>query len=127
MAFAHDFRGRGAQLVERIRALHAINVAGIEQAAHVFAQAKCGRALIGVVTADPLEYRRPVTDDVRENVNLRVLPGNQLSVMPDFLGLLDAHEGSPWRNYSIPTKRPVRSLLGTFGPEIACFLKNSSG
>src|SRR6202163_741591 len=102
MAFAHDLRGRGAKLVERIRALHAINVAGIEQTAHVFAKAKCRRALLGVVTADPLEHRRSVTDDVRENVNLRVLPGNQLSVMPDFLGFLDAHEGSPSGNYSIP-------------------------
>jgi hypothetical protein len=46
------------------------------------------RARRRVVAADALEHARPVVQAVREDVDLRVLPRDELAVHPDELGLL---------------------------------------
>ena len=46
------------------------------------------RSLGGLVGADPLEYPGPVVQAVRQYVNLRVLPGNHFTVVPDEVRLL---------------------------------------
>src|SRR6266704_4945703 len=93
--FAHDFFGGGTKLLDRVGALHAVNMAGVDQALHVFAQAKSRRALLGFVAADALKNRRAVADDVREHMDLRIVPGYQFAVVPDPFGLFECHQRSP--------------------------------
>jgi hypothetical protein len=47
----------------------------------------------GLVRALALEYAGAVVQAVRQYVNLRVLPGNELSVLPDEVDLL--HDSAP--------------------------------
>src|SRR5207253_116037 len=54
-------------------------------AADMLMQAENRRAVAGGVTADTLEYGTSIADHVRENVDLGVVPGNEASVVPDFL------------------------------------------
>jgi hypothetical protein len=42
-------------------------------------------ALFGFIAANAFEHRTTVADDVREDVNFRVVPGNQTAVMPNLL------------------------------------------
>ena len=46
------------------------------------------------VAANAFEDRRAVVDDVRHDVNGRVVPVDQFAVVPDFIGLLDCHSDS---------------------------------
>ena len=46
------------------------------------------RAALGLVAADPLEDAGAVVEAVAENVDLGVVPGDELAVHPDPLGLL---------------------------------------
>ena len=78
---------RLAEIVEREGNFHAIDVRGVQQALHVFAQAENRGALRGVVAADAFEDAGAVADDVREHVNLRVVPGDEFPVVPDLFGL----------------------------------------
>src|SRR5438445_3368812 len=92
--FAHDFVGGRTKLLDRVGALHALNMAGVDQALHVFAQAKSRRAMLGFVAADALKNRRAVADDVGEHIDLRFVPGDQFAVVPDPFGLFECHRGS---------------------------------
>jgi hypothetical protein len=70
-------------------------LAGVEQALDVLAEAKDGRHPVGaLVGPDPLEGAETVVERVREDVDLRVVPIDELSVHPDLGDLLD-HTKSP--------------------------------
>jgi len=51
-----------------------------------------GGALLRFVAADALEDRRAIAHDVGEDMKGGVVPVDPLSVVPDFVGLLDGHE-----------------------------------
>src|SRR5882724_8526303 len=44
------------------------------------------RPMRAFITAHALEHRAAVADDVRKDVNLRVVPRNQPAIVPDLLG-----------------------------------------
>ena len=77
------------------RRFHAVNVGGVQQALDVFAQPKNGDALRRVVGADTFEDGGAVANDMREDVNLGVVPGDEFSVVPDLLGLWVGHSAAP--------------------------------
>ena len=56
-------------------------------------KAENGRAMGLSVAADAFEDAGAVVDDVAHDVNIGVLPGNQVAVVPDFRGRLNRHEG----------------------------------
>jgi hypothetical protein len=70
----------------------------------VFAQSEDGRALRRRVTANAFEQRRAVMDSVRHDVDLRVVPIDHSSVMPDFLR---GFRGRGWMGH----KDAARSLV----------------
>ena len=90
---ANQFGRDIAKIVERVRQVHAIDSSGVDQALHVLAKAENGGALLGFVAADAFEDGGAVAHDVRENVQGGVVPVDPLSVVPDFIGLLDGHDG----------------------------------
>jgi hypothetical protein len=59
----------------------------------VIAKAKNGGALLSVVAANTFENRGAVADDVRKDMNIRVVPLDKLSVMPNLFGFRDGHQG----------------------------------
>ena len=46
------------------------------------------RPTLGLVATDPLEDPGPVVETVAEHVDLRLLPGDELTVMPNQFRLL---------------------------------------
>ena len=71
--------------------IHAVDLGGIEQALHVFVGAENRRAAGQLVAANAFKDRRAVVDDVRHHVDGRVVPVDELAVVPDLVGLLDCH------------------------------------
>ena len=67
---------------------HPIDLARIGEATHVVLKAEYLRAFGGRVAADSLEDARAVVQPVREDVDVRLVPGDELSVLPDELSLL---------------------------------------
>src|SRR5262249_44884099 len=61
------------------------------------------------VTANSLEHRRPIVHYVRHDMQGGAVPGNQLAVMPDFLGVLNRHELS-FDSKMVPRSRWVLLL-----------------
>ena len=59
----------------------------------MLAEAENGGALLGFVAADAFEDGGAVADDVGKDVEGGVVPVDPLSVVPDFFGLLDGHDG----------------------------------
>ena len=82
------------QLVARERNVHAVDLRRIHQPLHVLDRAKNRRPRRQVVAPDPLKYRRPVVHHMRHHVQRRLVPIDQLPVMPDLLSLLDSHQNS---------------------------------
>ena len=74
------------KLLAGIGHVHAIDFGRILEAAKMLAYPEKGRSESGLVAADPLEYRAAVTDDVRKDMDLGVLPADEVAVMPDFFG-----------------------------------------
>ncbi len=56
--------------------------------------AKDGRAGRRGVAANPLKYGRTIMNHVRHHVDVRVFPADELSFVPDLVGLLQRHEYS---------------------------------
>ena len=81
---------RLAQLLDAVRQLHEVDLAGALEAPQVVHQAEDGRAAIGRVGANALEDARAVVQRVAEDVHLGVGPVHELAVHPDLLGLLHA-------------------------------------
>ena len=90
---AHQFGGGVAKIIEGVRQVHAIDFSGVDEALHVFAKAENGGALLGFVAANAFEDGGAVAHDVGEDVEGGVVPVDPLSVVPDFVGLLDGHDG----------------------------------
>ena len=82
---------RSAEFVEVKRNFHAVDVGRIQQALDVIAKAKNSGALLSVVAANAFENRGTVADDVRKDVNVRLVPLDKLSVMPNLFGFRDGH------------------------------------
>ena len=96
MIFANQIARGGGKLLDGVRTLHTVNVAGVQQALHVFAQAESRRAIFRFVAADALKNRRAVAHDVGEHVNLRFVPGDHFAVVPDPIGFLECHWCRSW-------------------------------
>ena len=81
-----------------------------EEPVDVLGEAEDGRAVRGLVAADPLEDPEPVVQRVGEHVDGRVLPVHELAVHPDLRGLLE-HRRSP---SALPHvgERVVGAILG---------------
>ena len=80
-----------AQLVERVGQGHAVDLGGIDQALHVLGQPKDSRSRGLAVAADSFKYAGAVVDYVAHHVNIRLFPGNELAIAPDFFRRLDGH------------------------------------
>ena len=78
------------QLVGRVRELHVVDLRRALEARQVLAEPEDAGAAVGLVRADALEDPRAVVQRVREDVDLRVGPVDELAVHPDLLGLLHA-------------------------------------
>src|SRR5262249_37347279 len=89
---ANDFAGDVGEIFDGEGQVHAIGLRGMDEALHVFADAENRGALLGFVAADALENSRAVTYDVGKDVNPRVIPVDEFSVVPDFLSLLNRHD-----------------------------------
>ena len=87
-----ELERRLAQLLAVERDRHVVELGRLEQAVDVVGVAEDRRADLGVVAADALEDAGAVVQAVREHVDLRVLPGDELPVHPDEVRLL--HVGS---------------------------------
>src|ERR1700676_5401964 len=90
---ANQFGCGIGEIIEGEGQLHAVNFRGIDQALHVLTEPEKGRALLGFVAADALEDRGAVAHNVRKDMEGGVFPVYPLSVVPDFFGLLDGHDG----------------------------------
>src|SRR6185312_1020061 len=86
---------RLAQLLALVRDRHVVEVGRLEQPVDVVEMTEDRRADRGVVAAHALEDARAVVEPVREYVNLRVLPFDELPVHPDEVRLL--HVDAPYR------------------------------
>ena len=64
---------------------------GVVQPAHVVGEAEHRRPPRGRVGADPLEHAGAVVQRVREHVDRRVVPVDELAVHPDLVGLVEWH------------------------------------
>ena len=99
---------RKARLDELLRAplqRHAVDAAGVLEAADVLGQAEDGGPLRRVVTPNALEDRSPELNGHREQVQLCVLPGDELPFLPDDVGSDErccAHGCSLWSSRSGP-------------------------
>jgi hypothetical protein len=79
--------GGGAQLLKRVRDRHVVELRRREQPLEVVLVAEDGRARGRVVGPLALEHAGSIVQPVRQYVDLRVLPGNEFSVVPDEVGL----------------------------------------
>ena len=87
----HQFASHAAELIHRIRKLHPVNSPGIDQPLHVFAQPEYRGALRRFVAANPFKNARPVAHHMGKHMKFRVVPVDELSVVPDFLAFLYRH------------------------------------
>ena len=62
-----------------------------QQAVDVLGVAEHGGPELGVVAADPLEHAGAVVQPVRQDVDLGVLTGDEISVHPDEVGGIHVH------------------------------------
>ena len=79
---------RCSKLLDRVREVHEEHLGGVLETLEVILQPEDGRALLGLVAADPLEDAGPVVEPVTADVDPRVRPVDELSVHPDLVGLL---------------------------------------
>ncbi len=80
--------GGRPQLVHRVGDRHVVELGRLEQAVEVVEVAEDAGAARRLVRADALEHTGAVVQAVREYVNLGVLPGDELPVVPDEVRLL---------------------------------------
>jgi hypothetical protein len=86
-----DIDDGGFELLDGVREVHAVDFAGVEEALHVLGEAEdCGAVGLGI-TADALKDGGAVVDDVAHDVDVGLLPGDELAVVPDVFGGLDRH------------------------------------
>src|SRR5262249_37726397 len=97
VALAHPVRAQGLEdrrldLLARPGHVDLDDLRRVQQPLHVLAQAEHRPvAVLAAVAADALEHAHAVVQRLGEDVDLRIVPGNQLPVEPDALGLLYGH------------------------------------
>src|SRR5581483_3142827 len=74
--------------------INAVNLGGVQQTLNMFTGAEDGGSGRQSVTADALEHGGAVVHHMGHDVELRVIPGDELAVVPDFFCLLNRH----WRS-----------------------------
>jgi hypothetical protein len=87
--------GRLADLVGRVRQLEVVHLGRLGEPLEVLLAAEDRRAALGLVAADPLEHARAVVESVGEDVRGRLLPGDELAVLPDQFCLFHSRESMP--------------------------------
>src|SRR5882762_9103131 len=107
---AHNFGGCVAEIVDRVGKIHPIDLGGVDQALHMLAQPEDGRALLGFVAANAFKDRGAVADDMGEYVECGVIPVDEFSVVPDFIGLGDGHLRS---SGAVPLQNTVAGLAAS--------------
>src|ERR1700733_13651575 len=76
----------GVELLGGVRQGHAINFGGVGKAGHVLLEAEYAGAVGLGVTADTLEDGGPIVDDMGHDVDIGLIPRDELSVVPDVCG-----------------------------------------
>jgi hypothetical protein len=72
--------------------VHAINLGGIQKPLHVLFQAEDRRPTLRVVASDTFEDARTVVENMRHHMHARVVPLNELAIMPnDIANAWSAH------------------------------------
>src|SRR5216683_3736998 len=111
-----DIDDGSSELVCGIGQGHAVDFGGVDETSHVFGEAEdagacfiCAAGALGVA-ANALEDRRAVVDDVGHDMNLRLIPGDELSVVPDVGGGLYGHSCAPKALRLIIASQPVGGL-----------------
>ena len=79
-------------LLGRVGQLQVVELGRLREPVEVVGVAEDRRAALGLVAADPLEDAGPVVQPVAEHVDLGVLPGDELAVLPNQLGLIHVGE-----------------------------------
>ena len=87
----HELERRLAQLLLAVGNVHVVEPRGAEQPIDVLGVAEHRRAELGVVTAHALKDARAVVQAVRQDVDLRVLPCDELSIHPYEVGGIHVH------------------------------------
>src|ERR1700681_1531506 len=90
----HQFDHGTHDLVTGEGDVDAVNAGGVDEALHVFGGAENRGAGRQRVTTNALKHRRAVVHNVRHHVEGRVVPGDELAVVPDFVRLLNGHADS---------------------------------
>src|SRR5262249_43444158 len=84
---------RGAELVDGVRQLEEVHLARAPETLQVLTQPEHRWTAVRPVGPDALEYAGSVVQRVRQDVDLRLVPVDELAVHPDLLGLL---HGTPF-------------------------------
>src|SRR5262249_47954974 len=85
---ANQLLRRLTELVQRMLEGEVVELGGLREPIEVVLMAKDRRPALGVVAADPLEDPCAVVEPVREHVHIRLVPPDELAVLPDQLRLL---------------------------------------
>ena len=94
----------GAQLLERVRRRHVVELRRAQQALDVVGPAEDRRTELGLVATHAVEHARAVVQPVREDVDLGVLPGDEIAVHPNEIGWVHW----PWAPLEVVENRPAR-------------------
>src|SRR5262249_51138512 len=114
LVLPQEFDRGAAQIFERIAARQVAELAGVEESLDVLAKTKDrGGAVSTLVRANPFESSEPVVQRVRKNMNLCVVPIDELSVHPDLGDLLD-HDRNLLTEFAswVPRLDPFVTLAG---------------
>ena len=100
-----DVERGGGEDVGRVGDLDLVHRRRLVEAAQVGVEPEDGRAVGGLVGAHPLEDAGAVMQTVGQDVHLRLVPGHELAVEPDFFGRCEPHsalDDNPARRASAP-------------------------
>ncbi len=89
-----DIDDGSGELLHGVRQRHTVDFGRVDKAGHVLLQTENA----GHITADALEDGGAVMDDVGHDVDVGLVPGDELSVVPDVLGGCDWHVRSLLKN-----------------------------
>src|SRR5580692_11416190 len=93
--------------------IHPVNLRRINHAANVLTKPENSRAARGFVASYAFENRAAVADDMRQNVNFRIVPCNKFAVAPDLLGGFHSISINP-RPVQFPLKLLSQRWAGGF-------------
>ncbi len=111
-----------AELVDRVLERQVVELRRRVQAIEVLAMAEHRRALVGLVAADALEDPGAVVQPVAQDMDLGVVPSDELAIHPDPFRLF---HGAPWGRLGFgkvcrkPTVAPKAELIAHSGTNSA--------